>query len=99
MMGQTLLVTGATGYIGSHTCVCLLQAGWRVVAIDNFSNSSPAVVSRIELVADREMRFHALDVRDHGALLRLLQREAVVANMPSTAKFLCTSLPTITRKT
>ncbi len=79
MMGQTLLVTGATGYIGSHTCVCLLQAGWRVVAVDNFSNSSPAVVSRIEQVADREMRFHALDVRDHGALLRLLQREAVSA--------------------
>ena len=78
-MGQTLLVTGATGYIGSHTCVCLLQAGWRVVAIDNFSNSSPAVVSRIEQVADREMRFYPLDVRDHGALLRLLQQEAVSA--------------------
>ncbi len=78
-MGQTLLVTGATGYIGSHTCVCLLQAGWRVVAIDNFSNSSPAVVSRIEQLAEREMRFHVLDVRDHGALLRLLQQEAVSA--------------------
>ncbi len=78
-MGQTLLVTGATGYIGSHTCVCLLQAGWRVVAIDNFSNSSPAVVSRIEHIADREIRFHAIDVRDHGALLRLLQQEAISA--------------------
>jgi UDP-glucose 4-epimerase len=79
MTGQTLLVTGSTGYIGSHTCVCLLQAGWRVVAVDNFSNSSPAVVSRIEQLADRELRFHAVDVRDHSALLRLLQQEAVSA--------------------
>ncbi len=79
MTGLSLLVTGATGYIGSHTCVALLQAGWRVIAIDNLSNSSPAVVSRIEQVADREMRFHPLDVRDHNALLRLLQQEAVAA--------------------
>ena len=79
MTGQTVLVTGSTGYIGSHTCVCLLQAGWRVVAVDNFSNSSPAVVSRIEQLADRELRFQAMDVRDHGALLRLLQQEAVSA--------------------
>ncbi len=79
MMRQTLLVTGATGYIGSHTCVCLLQAGWHVIGIDNLSNSSPAVASRIAQLADREMTFHVLDVRDHTALLRLLQQEAVSA--------------------
>lgn len=78
-VGQTLLVTGATGYIGSHTCVCLLQAGWRVVGLDNLSNSSPAVLPRIAHLADREPGFHLLDVRDHGALLRLLQEEAVSA--------------------
>ncbi len=78
-VGQTLLVTGATGYIGSHACVCLLQAGWRVVGVDNLSNSSPQVVARIAQLADRELGFHLLDVREHGALLRLLQQEAVSA--------------------
>jgi UDP-glucose 4-epimerase len=79
MSGQTLLVTGATGYIGSHTCVCLLQAGWQVIAIDNLSNSSPRVVDRIRQITDRELRFHRIDVRDTVALTRLLQREAVAA--------------------
>ena len=39
MFGHTILVTGASGYIGSHTCVCLLQAGWRVIGIDNLANN------------------------------------------------------------
>lgn len=76
MFGHTILVTGATGYIGSHTCVCLLQAGWRVIGIDNLANSSPKVIERIEQIADREMAFHPIDVRDHAALTRLLQQEA-----------------------
>ncbi len=79
MRGQTLLVTGATGYIGSHTCVCLLQAGWQVIAVDNFSNSSPRVIDRIAQITDRELAFHEIDVRDTAALTRLLQREAVAA--------------------
>jgi UDP-glucose 4-epimerase len=79
MSRQTLLVTGATGYIGSHICVCLLQAGWQVIAIDNLSNSSPRVIDRIRQITDRELRFHQIDVRDTVALTRLLQREVVAA--------------------
>lgn len=79
MGGHTLLVTGATGYIGSHTCVCLLQAGWQVIAIDNLCNSSRRVIDRIAQITDRELSFHEIDVRDTAALTRLLQREAVSA--------------------
>ncbi len=79
MSGHTILVTGATGYIGSHTCVCLLQAGWQVIGIDNLSNSSPRVIDRIAQIADRELAFHAIDVRDGAALTKLLQRDEVSA--------------------
>jgi UDP-glucose 4-epimerase len=79
MNGHTLLVTGATGYIGSHTCVCLLQAGWQVIAIDNFSNSSPRVLQRIAQITDRSLPFYEIDVRDGAALTRLLQRESISA--------------------
>ena len=79
MQGHTLLVTGATGYIGSHTCVCLLQAGWQVIAIDNFSNSSPKVIERIAQITGRSLPFYEIDVRDCASLTRLLQREAVSA--------------------
>ena len=79
MSGHTILVTGATGYIGSHTCVCLLKAGWQVIAVDNLCNSSPEVIKRIEQITDRELAFHEIDVRDGAALTRLLQQDAVSA--------------------
>ena len=78
-MNESILVTGATGYIGSHTCVCLLNAGWRVIAIDNLCNSSPRAVLRIQEICGRPMPFHPLDVRDHAALSRLLQQENISA--------------------
>lgn len=45
---MTILVTGGAGYIGSHTCVELIQAGYDVLILDNFSNAKPEVLSRIE---------------------------------------------------
>ena len=79
MMSGSILVTGATGYIGSHTCVCLIRAGWRVIAIDNLSNSSPRAVLRIQEICGQPMPFHPIDVRDHAALSRLLQQENISA--------------------
>lgn len=80
-MTRSVLVTGATGYIGSHACVCLLEAGWRVIGIDNLCNSSPRVLSHIARITGTDMPFHLLDVRDHINLCRLLQREEVSAVM------------------
>jgi UDP-glucose 4-epimerase len=63
-----VLVTGAAGFIGTHTCVELLRAGHRVVGIDNFANSSPCAVERVRKVADGELDFVRLDLRDRAGL-------------------------------
>lgn len=66
-----ILVTGGTGYIGSHTVVELLAAGDEVLIIDNFSNSKPSVLDRIERIAGRRPQFAAIDVRDRDSLRHL----------------------------
>lgn len=63
-----ILVTGGTGYIGSHACVTLLQAGYDVIALDNLSNSKNVVVGRIEEIAGRAMKFAEIDLLDREAL-------------------------------
>ena len=65
---QTLLVTGGAGYIGSHTVVELLGAGHDVVILDNFSNSSPKVVDRIEEIAGRRPQLVEGDAGDRSTL-------------------------------
>ena len=65
----TVLLTGGAGYIGSHTAVELLQAGWSVVVVDNLSNASAAAVERIrELVPQGDVRFHQVDILDGAGL-------------------------------
>ncbi len=78
-MAPTILVTGAAGYIGSHTCVCLLEQGWRVIALDNFCNSSPRVITRIEEITARSLPIYQLDVRDHAGLCQIFKRESIDA--------------------
>ena len=65
---QTILITGGAGYIGSHTCVELLDAGYDLVVIDNFSNSKPAVLDRVAQISGRAPTFMEVDIRDRGAL-------------------------------
>ena len=77
--GSTLLVTGGAGYIGSHTCVELLQAGHEVVVVDNLCNSSRAVIGRIGRIAGREVAFHECDVRDATALRGIFREHAIDA--------------------
>ncbi len=72
----TLLVTGGAGYIGSHACVELLQAGHDVVVVDNLCNSRREVFGRIERIAGRSVVFHECDVRDEAALRRVFSEHA-----------------------
>jgi UDP-glucose 4-epimerase len=66
-----ILVTGGAGYIGSHTCVQLLQEGHAVVVVDNLSNSSPVVLDRITKIAGKAPGFAQADIRDRPALERV----------------------------
>src|SRR5258708_38108355 len=69
---MTIMVTGGAGYIGSHTCVELIGAGRSVVVFDNFCNSKPEVLSRIERIAGKRPEFVKGDVRDREALASAL---------------------------
>jgi len=73
----TVLVTGAAGYIGTHTLVELLAAGHDAVCVDNFCNSSPKAIDRVQDISGRKLVFEQLDIRDGAALDRLLARHPV----------------------
>ncbi|MFY7864800.1 UDP-glucose 4-epimerase GalE [Roseateles sp.] len=76
----TILLTGAAGYIGSHTWLALQQAGHRVVGLDNFCNSSPKVLPRLqELAGGGALAFEQVDLRDAQALHGVFQRHRVDA--------------------
>ena len=66
-MKQTILVTGGTGFIGSHTTVELQQAGYNVVIVDNLSNSKAEVVDGIEAITGVRPAFENVDLRDYDA--------------------------------
>ena len=68
MPKDTILLTGATGYIASHTWLALQAAGYRVVGVDNFSNSSPKVLERLAELSGQTPLFEKLDVCDGAAL-------------------------------
>jgi UDP-glucose 4-epimerase len=63
-----LLITGGAGYIGSHTCVELLQAGYELVVVDNLSNSSEEALSRVQELTGKTIEFHKVDLLDKPAL-------------------------------
>lgn len=65
---KTILVTGGAGYIGSHTCVELITAGYDVVVFDNFSNSSPVAISKISSIVGKSVQFVSGDILDQALL-------------------------------
>ena len=65
---MSILITGGAGYIGSHTCVELLNAGYEIIIADNFSNSKPEVLNRIKELTNMEFRFYRVDLLDSDAL-------------------------------
>jgi UDP-glucose 4-epimerase len=78
-MATTILLTGATGYIGSHTWLALHDAGFAVVGVDDFSNSSPQVLERLRRIGGFSPVFERADIGDAAALDALLGRHRVDA--------------------
>lgn len=73
-MAKRILVTGGTGYIGSHTCVELQQAGYEVVVIDNLSNSNIKVLDGIESITGIRPLFEQVDCTDKNALVSVFEK-------------------------
>lgn len=74
---QTILLTGGAGYVGSHTCLALLEQGYDVVVIDDLSNSSEESLRRVSALTGREVAFHLGDVRDGAALDAVLDAHPI----------------------
>jgi UDP-glucose 4-epimerase len=72
-----ILVTGGAGYIGSHTCLELLKAGYEVVVVDNLSNSKEESLRRVQELAGRSLEFHKVDLLDRAALQSVFQRQEI----------------------
>lgn len=63
-----ILVTGGAGYIGSHTCVELLDAGYEICVVDNLSNSSKEALNRVKKITNKNFKFYKIDLLDYNAL-------------------------------
>lgn len=86
MSASTLLVTGGAGFIGSHTCLELLEEGHDVVVVDDLSNSSPAALDRVTELTGRSLEFVQGDVRDRALLDRVFTQYPVDAVVHFAAK-------------
>jgi UDP-glucose 4-epimerase len=75
---KKILVTGGAGYIGSHTIVELLNSGYTPVIIDNFSNSYPDVINRIETITNKKVTYHIADCTDYARLKEVFQIEKTI---------------------
>lgn len=73
-MFETVLVTGGTGYVGSHACVALTEAGYKVIILDNFSNSSPIVLERLKSIVGASIELIEGDVRNFELLCQIFSR-------------------------
>ncbi len=74
---MNVLVTGGAGYIGSHTCVELLQKGHEVVVVDNLRNSNPKSLERVKQITGKSVKFYEGDVRDEALLDRIFRENAI----------------------
>lgn len=74
-----ILVTGGAGYIGSHTCLELLQAGYNVIVVDNLSNSKPESLKRVQILANKPLTFYKADICNREALQDIFSRHSVQA--------------------
>ena len=76
---MTILVTGGAGFIGSHTCVELLTAGYEVVVVDNLYNASEKALERVEQITGKSLKFYKVDLLDAPALTKVFDEEKIDA--------------------
>lgn len=76
---MAVLVTGGAGYIGSHTCIEMLNSGFEVVVVDNLDNSSSESLKRVEKITGNRLKFYKDDVRDKSALRKIFTENKIEA--------------------
>ncbi len=76
---MSILTTGGAGYIGSHTCIELIKAGYDVVVVDNLDNSSEKSIERVEKIAGKKVKFYKNDVRDREAMRKIFTENNIEA--------------------
>ena len=74
---KTILVTGGAGFIGSHTCVELLDAGYEVVVVDNLCNSSKESLKRVEKITGKEVKFYETDINDRDGMQKVFDENKI----------------------
>jgi len=74
---MSILVTGGAGFIGSHTCVELLEAGYEVVVVDNLYNASRKSMDRVEQITGKKPTFYEADILDREALNQIFEKEKI----------------------
>src|SRR5665647_268246 len=76
---MAILLTGGAGYIGSHTCVELLSAGFDIIILDNLSNSKRESLERVKEISGRDFKFYECDIRDRSGLDRIFAENKIEA--------------------
>lgn len=76
---MAILITGGAGYIGSHTCIEMINAGYEVVVVDNLDNSNEESLKRVEKITGTSVKFYKEDVRDKEALRRIFSENKIEA--------------------
>ncbi|OPX84925.1 MAG: UDP-glucose 4-epimerase [Pelotomaculum sp. PtaB.Bin104] len=76
---MAILVTGGAGYIGSHTCVEMLNAGYKIIVVDNLSNSKPEALSRVSILTGKEFKFYKTDILNKEELEKVFRDNDIEA--------------------